>query len=201
MVGSFILLARQGVVASAGNDLRSRAPTRISGVALGSAAGRCSGDGPGGARSARLDDGRGGAVYARLAQCDHSSSDGTCKVSVVQRAERSDGFTTQHQLADRFLHCDKIAQRSWSPHALLARSSPRRALGSAAGRCSDEGRSWARCARLDQRRGTRSARLAQRDHSSSDGVFEIPVVQRSERSNGFTTDHQLADSFLHLWER
>ena len=41
----------------------------------------------------------------------------------------------------------------------------------------------------------RSARLAQRVLRSSDGMYEVPVVQRSERSEGFTTDHELADVF------
>ena len=73
------------------------------------------------------------------------------------------------------------------------------AVASATGRCSDD--SWGQVVRLPdyvRRRAVDSARLTQRDHGSSDGVFELSLVQLSERSDRFTSDYQLTDILRHL---
>jgi hypothetical protein len=54
----------------------------------------------------------GWADSGRLDQRDNISTDDTREIAVVQLTKRSEGFTTEDQLAGRFFHFDTIAQRS-----------------------------------------------------------------------------------------
>ena len=58
------------------------------------------------------DDLLGWADSGRLDQRDNISTDDTREIAVVQLTKRSEGFTTEDQLAGRFFHFDTIAQRS-----------------------------------------------------------------------------------------